>query len=52
MKLKTVAKGRIRFLHRRARNIVVDYCWKMAKQIVLYAKRRQYAIALEDCSLV
>jgi len=42
--------SRIRSLHRRARNIVVDYCWKMAKQIVLYAKRRQYAIALEDLS--
>jgi len=40
--------SRIRFLYRRARNIVVDCCWKIAKQIVLYAKRRQYAIALED----
>jgi len=40
--------GRISSLHRRARNIVIDYCWKLAKQVVLYAKRRRYAITLED----
>ena len=40
--------SRTRSLHSRARNIVVDYCWKMAKQVVLYAKRKQCAIALED----
>jgi len=40
--------SRIISLHRRARSIVVDYCWKLAKQVVLYAKRRGYAIALED----
>ncbi len=27
---------RVRSLHGRARSIVVDYCWKLAKQVVLY----------------
>lgn len=40
--------GRIRSLHRRARSIVVDYCRKVAKQVVLYAKRKQYGIAVEE----
>jgi len=40
--------SRIISLHRRARNITTNFCWKLAKQAVLYAKRKHYAIALED----
>jgi len=40
--------NRIRELHRRSRSIVVDWCRKFAKEIVLKAKRYGYAIALED----
>jgi len=38
----------IRTLHRRSRNIVVDWCRKFAKYIVLRAKRTRSAIVLED----
>ena len=41
---------RIRSLHKRARNIVIDWCRKFAKEIVLGACRHRYAIALEDLS--
>jgi len=40
--------NRIRGLHRRSRNIVIDWCRKFAKYIVLKARRTMYAIALED----
>ncbi len=40
--------GIIRALHRRSRNIVVDWSWKFAKYIVLKAKRTKSTIALED----
>jgi len=40
--------NRVRDLHRRFRNIIVDWCRKFAKEIVLKAKRYGYAIALED----
>jgi len=40
--------GRVRELHRKSRNIIVDWCRKFAKEIVLKAKKRGYAIALED----
>jgi len=40
--------SRIRELHRRSKNIIVDWCWKFAKHIVLKAQRHGYAIALED----
>jgi IS605 OrfB family transposase len=40
--------SRVRELHRRARNIVVDWCWKLAKQVVQKALLKDYAIALED----
>jgi len=39
---------RVRDLHRKSRNIVVDWCRKFAKEIVLKARRHGYAIALED----
>ena len=39
---------RISSLHRRSRSIVVDWSWKFARQIVLKALRKGYAIALED----
>ncbi len=35
-------------MHRRSRNIVVDWCRKFAKYIVLKAKRSRSAIVLED----
>ncbi|WP_460173741.1 RNA-guided endonuclease TnpB family protein [Vulcanisaeta sp. JCM 14467] len=38
----------IRTLHRRSRNIVIDWCRKFAKYIVLKAKKLGYAIVLED----
>jgi len=40
--------NRVRDLHRRSRNIVIDWCRKFAKEIVLKAERHGYAIALED----
>jgi len=39
---------RVRDLHRKSKNIVVDWCRKFAKEIVLKAKRYGYTIALED----
>ena len=40
--------SRIRFLHRRAKNIIIDWCRKFAKQVVLRAGMHGYAIALEN----
>jgi putative transposase len=40
--------SRVRELHRKARNIVVDWCWKLAKQMALKALRHGYAVALEN----
>jgi len=40
--------SRVRELHRRARNIAVDWSWKLAKQVVQKALIKGYAIALED----
>jgi len=40
--------SRVRELHRRARNIVVDWSWKLAKQIILKALKKGYAVVLED----
>jgi len=40
--------NRIRALHRKARNIVVDWCWKLAKQVALKALKKGCAIALEN----
>jgi len=40
--------NRVRNLHRRSRNIAIDWCRKLAKEVVLKAKRCGYAIALED----
>ena len=37
----------VRALHRRARNVVVDWCRKLAKELVHKAKKHGYAIALE-----
>jgi len=39
---------RVGSLHRKARNIAVDWSWKLAKHVVLKALRHGYAIALED----
>lgn len=38
----------MRALHRRARNIVIDWCRRLAKELVLKARRRGHSIALED----
>jgi len=40
--------NRIKKLHKRAKNIVVDWCRKFAKEIVLKAEKHNYAIVLED----
>jgi putative transposase len=40
--------NRIRSLHRRARNIIIDDSWKMGKRIVAYAMRHGQAVVLED----
>ena len=40
--------NRIRGLHRRSRNIVVDWCRKFAKYVVLKTRRTRSAIVLED----
>jgi len=40
--------SRIRSLHRRARNIVIDWCRKIAKYIVLKVRKTRSAIVLED----
>jgi len=39
---------RVKNLHKRSRNIVMDWCRKYAKEITLKAKKYGYAIALED----
>jgi len=40
--------NRIRSLHRKAKNLVVDWCRKFAKELVLKTKKHGYAIVLED----
>jgi putative transposase len=40
--------SRIKELHRKARSIVVDWCWKLAKQVVQKALIKGCAIALEN----
>ncbi len=40
--------NRGRCLHKRARNIVIDWCRKFAKEIVLKAKKQNYTIVLEN----
>jgi len=40
--------ARLRSLHRRAKSIIVDWSWKLAKEIVLKARRLGYGIALES----
>jgi len=39
---------RIRLLHGRAKSIIVDWSWKLAKEIVLKARRLGYGVALES----
>ena len=40
--------SRVKELHRKARNIVADWSWKLAKQTILKTLKKGYAIALED----
>ena len=40
--------NRVRALHRRARNIVIDSSWKLAKEIVMRAYKHGHAIVLEN----
>jgi putative transposase len=39
---------RIRSLHRKARNVVIDRCWKLAREVVSKALKWRCAIVLED----
>jgi len=39
---------RIRRLHRKAKNVVIDWSRKFAKKLVLFALKKKYAIALEE----
>ena len=41
-------RERIRYFHRRARNIVEDWVKKLSHRVVVLAKQHQYAIARED----
>ena len=38
--------NRVRALHRRAKSIINDFCWKLAKEIVAKAHRRRHAVVL------
>ena len=38
---------RVRSLHRKAKNVVIDSCWKLAKEIVFKASKQRQAIVLE-----
>jgi len=38
---------KVKSLHRKAKNIVIDWSWKFAKHVVLKALRHGYAVALE-----
>jgi putative transposase len=40
--------SRVKALHRKSRNIVIDWSWKLAKHVVLKALKHGYAIALEN----
>mgnify|MGYP000695743771 CR=1 FL=1 len=40
--------NKIRSLHRKARNITIDWCRKFAKEVVLKAKRHSHAVILEN----
>jgi len=39
---------RLRSLHRRAKSIIIDWSWKLAKEIVLKARKLGYGVALES----
>jgi len=39
---------RVRSLHRKARNVVIDRCWKLAREVVSKALKWRCAIVLED----
>jgi putative transposase len=39
---------RIRSLYRKAKNVVIDRCWKLAREVVFKASKRKCAIVLED----
>jgi len=38
----------VRSLHRKAKNVVIDWSRKFAKKLVLFALKKKYAIALEE----
>jgi putative transposase len=40
--------SRVKALHRKSKNIVIDWSWKLAKHVVLKALKHGYAIALEN----
>jgi putative transposase len=39
---------KVKSFHRKAKNIAVDWCWKLARHIVLKAFMKGYAVALES----
>jgi putative transposase len=39
---------RVRSLYRKARNVVIDRCWKLAKKVIFKASKQRCAIVLED----
>ena len=39
--------ARVRYWFRRARNVLTDYCWKLAKQIALYARKNYALVVIE-----
>jgi len=40
--------NRVRSLHRKAKNVVIDWSRKFAKKLVLFTLKKKYAIALEE----
>jgi len=40
--------NRVRSLHRKAKNVVIDWSRKFAKKLVLFALKKRYAIGLEE----
>jgi len=40
--------NRVRSLHRKAKNVIIDWSRKFAKKLVLFALKKKYAIVLEE----
>ncbi|NPA70549.1 MAG: IS200/IS605 family element transposase accessory protein TnpB [Crenarchaeota archaeon] len=44
--------ARVRYWFRRARNVLTDHCWKLAKQIALYARKNYALVIIEKLEYV